>query len=169
SLTEKEILHYNTNFKVNPPLRSEEDRKALIEGLKKGIIDVIASDHAPHTFFDKEKEFNKAPFGMIGLETLVPLIFMNLIEPGHLSINEAIKKITMNPAKILKMKYDGIHTNSIADITVIDPKLKITYKTEDILSKGKNSPFIGQILKGLPVLTIVEGKIIMKNRKLILH
>ncbi len=166
TLTEKEIVNYDTNFKVNPPLRTEEDRKALIQGLKKGTLDVIASDHAPHTQFDKEKEFNLAPFGMIGLETLVPLVFMKLIEPKYLSLIDAIRKITLNPAKILKLKYDGIRENSLADITVIDPNLEIIYKQEDILSKGKNSPFINKKLKGLPVLTVVNGKIVMKNRKL---
>lgn len=166
SLTEKEIVNYDTNFKVNPPLRTEEDRKALIQGLRKGTLDVIASDHAPHTQFDKEKEFNLAPFGMIGLETLVPLVFMKLIEPKYLSLIDAIRKITLNPANILKLKYDGIQENSLADITVIDPNLEIIYKQEDILSKGKNSPFINKKLKGLPVLTVINGKIVMKNRKL---
>lgn len=167
TLTDKEIVDYNTSFKVNPPLGSEEDRKALIEGLKKGIIDVIASDHAPHTQFDKEREFSNAPFGMIGLETLVPLTFMELITPKHLSIQEAIKKLTINPANILKLKYDGIHNNSLADITVIDPQLESIYKKEDIISKGNNSPFINKKLKGLPVLTVVEGEIVMKDRKII--
>lgn len=167
SLTEKETVNYDSNFKVNPPLRSEIDKQAVINGLKKGIVDVIASDHAPHTQFDKEKEFDKASFGMIGLETLVPIVFMNLIEPKHLTLMEAVKKITINPAKILKLKYNGIKNNEIADITVIDPKMEITYKREDIVSKGKNSPFIGKKLKGLPVLTVVEGKVVMKNRKLV--
>jgi len=167
SLTEKETNNYDTNFKVNPPLRSEIDKKALLKGLKNGIVDVIASDHAPHTQFDKEKEFDKAPFGMIGLETLVPLTFMNLIETKYLTIKEAIKKMTLHPARILKLKYKGIKAHEIADITVIDPKLETIYRKEDIVSKGKNSPFINKKLKGLPVLTVVEGKIVMKNRKLV--
>jgi len=167
SLTEKDIEGYNTNYKMNPPLRSEIDKKAVIQGLKEGIIDVIASDHAPHTQFDKEKEFNKAPFGIIGLETLVPLTFMNLIEPKHLSLFEAIKKITINPAKILKIDYQGIKIGAKADITVIDPNLELIYKPENILSKGKNSPFINKKLKAFPVLTVLEGKVIMKDRKLL--
>lgn len=166
SLTENEILDYNTNMKVNPPLRSEEDRKALISGLKRGVIDVIATDHAPHTQFDKEKEFSQAPFGMSGLETAVPVIFMSLITPGHLSVNEVIKKLTLNPAKILRLEYKGIKEKSLADITVINPDLEIQFTADLMESKGKNSPFLNKKLKGFPVLTVVNGRIIMKNRKL---
>lgn len=166
SLTESEIISYDTNTKVNPPLRTEEDRKGLIYGLKKGVIDVIASDHAPHTLFDKEKEYNYAPFGMIGLETMVPLIFMNIIEPGHLKLIDAIRKITLNPARILKLDYQGIKENSVADITVINPDLELIYTIDKIESKGKNSPFLNKKLKAFPVLTIVNGKVVMKDRRL---
>ncbi len=166
SLTENDIVDYNSNFKMNPPLRTEEDKNAVIEGLKNGTIDVIATDHAPHTLFEKEREFDYAPFGIIGLETLVPLTFMNLVEPGHLSVFDAIQKITLNPAKILKIEKDGIKQNVIADITVINPELELIYKKEDIVSKGQNSPFIGKKLKAFPVMTIVRGKVVMKNRKI---
>jgi len=165
ALSDKDIPGYDTNYKVNPPLRSEEDRKALIAGLKDGTIDVIASDHAPHTIFEKEKEFNYAPFGIIGLETVVPLTFMHLIEPGHLSIMEAISKLTINPAKILNIKRNNITEGEVADITVINPNLELIYKKELIASKSINSPFINKKLKAFPVLTIVQGKIIMEREK----
>lgn len=165
SLTDKEIVNYDTNYKVNPPLRSEEDRKELVEALKDGTIDVIASDHAPHTIFEKDKEFNYAPFGIIGLETVVPLVFMNLIEPGHLTPMQAIEKLTKNPAQITKIKDTGIEEGGVADITVIDPQLELIYKKEMIASKGINSPFIDKKLKGFAVLTIVDGKIVMKRDK----
>ncbi len=167
SLSDKEIVDYNTNVKMNPPLRSEEDRKALINGLKDGTIDVIASDHAPHTVFEKDKEFNYAPFGIIGLETVVPLVFMNLVSPKFLTIPQAIEKLTKNPAKILKLKKMGIKENEIADITVINPELEIVYTQDKIVSKAVNSPFLGKKLKGFPVLTVVDGKIIMRDRKLL--
>ncbi len=167
ALTENDIEPYNTNYKINPPLREEKDRKALIEGLKKGIIDVIASDHAPHTIFEKERTFDEAPFGIIGLETLVPLSFMNLVQPGHLSVFELIKKLTLNPARILNIEKPGVKKGAIADITVINPELELVYKKEDILSKGVNSPFIGKKLKAFPVMTIVNGKVVMKDRMII--
>ncbi len=167
SLTDKEIVNYDTNYKINPPLRSEEDRKALIEGLKDNTIDVIASDHAPHTIFEKDKEFNYAPFGIIGLETVVPLVFMYLIEPGHLSLMQAIEKLTKNPAQITKIKDTGIEEGGIADITVIDPELELVYTKDMVASKGINSPFIGKKLKGFPTLTVVNGKIVMKDRILV--
>ncbi len=166
SLTEDDIVDYDANFKMNPPLRSEEDRKALIKGLQDDTIEVIASDHAPHTLFEKEREFDLAPFGIIGLETVVPLTFMNLINPGFLSIFDAIKKLTLNPSKILKIKKEGIKKNVLADITVINPELEFIYNKDMIVSKGTNSPFLGKKLKSFPVMTIVEGKMVMKDRKI---
>ncbi len=167
SLTENDIIDYDSNFKMNPPLRTEEDKKAVIKGLKTDVIDVIATDHAPHTMFEKEREFDYAPFGIIGLETLVPLIFMNLIQPKHLTLFDAIKKVTLNPAKILKIKKEGIKKNVIADITVINPEIELVYEKKNIISKGHNSPFRGKKLKSFPVMTIVQGKIVMRDRKLL--
>ncbi|MBN1898934.1 MAG: dihydroorotase [Spirochaetes bacterium] len=167
SLTDKEIINYDTNYKINPPLRSEEDRKALLKGLKDNTIDVIATDHAPHTVFEKDQEFNHAPFGIIGLETAIPLIFMNLVEKKALGISQALEKVTKNPCRIMKIRKNGLREGEVADITVIDPELQLVYTKKMIVSKGMNSPFIGKKLKGFPTLTVVNGKIVMKDRRLL--
>lgn len=167
SLTEEKLSDFDTNYKMNPPLRTEADRKAMIRGLKDGTIDVIASDHAPHTIFEKEREFDFAPFGIIGLETLVPLSFTELVKPGHLTEIQVIEKLTKNPSRILGLPCEGLKPGAPADITVIDMKTIREYKKEDIISKGCNTPFIGASLIGWPILTVVDGKVIMQNRKLL--
>ncbi len=162
SLTEEAVLEYNTLAKVNPPLRTEEDVKAIRDALKQGIIDVIASDHAPHSILEKEVEFDRAENGMIGLETTIPLSF-NLFREGYISLIELAKKLSYNPAKILKLEGGKLAKEEWADITIIDPGLEWELKEEEILSKSKNSPFIGYKLKGRAVVVIVKGKILLNR------
>lgn len=165
SLTQEDITNYDTNFKVNPPLRTKDDVKEIFKGLKDKTIDCIASDHAPHTLMEKEKEFNSAPFGMVGLETTVPLVFTKLVFGGVLTLFEAIEKLTINPARILSLNKGTLSLGEPADVSVIDPEMEQLITAEWFVSKSKNSPFIGKKLKGFAVLTIVDGNIVMENQK----
>jgi len=163
SLTDEDLKTYNTNFKVSPPLRTPEDIKAIKEGLKDGTIDAIATDHAPHLDNEKELEFDYAPFGMIGLETALSLSIMKLVDEGVLSIEELIQKMATNPAKIIGINKGILDINKEADITIFDPEKEWVYEKEKIVSKAKNSPYIGQTLKGKVINVIVSGKILMKG------
>ncbi len=165
TLTDEDAKGYDTNMKVNPPLALAEDIEALKKGLKDGTIDVIATDHAPHSANEKEKEFNYAPFGMIGLETALSLSVMNLIDKGILTWPELIEKIALNPSDILGYEGGTLKEGAIADITIIDPKAEWTYTEEEIKSKSKNSPFIGWKLKGKVTDVIAEGKIVLSGVK----
>lgn len=159
TLTDEAVSSYDPQTKVNPPLRSKADVVALQAGLKDGTIDVIATDHAPHTQEEKELEFELAPFGMVGLETAVGLVWTKLVIPGILTSCEAVAKMTVNPARILNLKKGLIEIGAEADITVIDPELTCVIKPEEFASKGRNTPFSGWSLKGLPVATIVGGEV----------
>ena len=166
SLTEEACEGFNTNAKVNPPLRTERDVKALKEGLADGTIDVIASDHAPHAFDEKNVEYDRAPFGIAGLETTVGLIFKELVAPGILSLPAAIAKMTINPARILGIDSGILAPGARADITVIDPEREEVVNPEEMVGLGKNTPFAGYRLKGIPVGTIVGGRVLMWDRRL---
>ncbi len=155
-----EVLEtFDTNYKVNPPLRSEEDRKAIIEGLRDGTIDCIATDHAPHTRAEKELEFTRAPSGMIGLETALSLCIMELINHHQFSWLELIKKLTLNPARILNEKLGVLQPGLPADIAMIDPEKRWRYTENRIQSRSKNSPLLNRELKGKVVGLIVKGDI----------
>ncbi len=166
SLSEEDVQGYDTNTKINPPLRTKDDIKALCEGLADGTIDCIVSDHAPHLDVEKDLEYNIAPFGIIGLETMLPLIFTNLVSKKILNLNQAIAKLTVNPANILGLEKGSLSIGSDADLTIIDLNLKKKIGNE-FTSQSKNSPFIGMELKGFPVTTIVGGKVVMKDGKLV--
>ena len=167
TLTEEAVIGYNTSAKMNPPLRTRKDVDAVKQGLADGTIDCIASDHAPHTGYEKEQEFNFAPFGIIGLETLVPLVMAQLVTPGVLSLPEAIRKMTVHPARILGIDKGTLSVGEDADVTLIDPELELTYSRDKVVSKSHNSPFFGWMMKGWPVATIVAGQIVMQDRKLL--
>jgi dihydroorotase len=160
-LTEKLVNGYNTNAKMNPPLRSEDDLKAIREGLRDGTIDVIATDHAPHEASEKDVEFDKAPFGIVGLETALPLT-LKLVEDGVLSLTDAISKITINPANILGLNKGTLAVGSDADITIINPEEIWQIDVKKFKSKGKNSPFSGWNVKGTANTVIING--IIKGR-----
>jgi len=166
SLSEEDVRGYDTNTKINPPLRTKDDIKALCEGLADDTIDCIASDHAPHLDVEKDLEYNMAAFGIIGLETMLPLILTNLVSKKILNLNQAIEKLTVNPANILGLEKGSLSIGSDADLTIIDLNLKKKIGNE-FTSQSKNSPFVGMELQGFPVATIVGGKIVMKDGKLV--
>ncbi len=166
SLTDEDVklMNYDTNTKMKPPLRSKNDLEECLVGLQDGTIDCIASDHAPHTDVEKDVEFMFAPFGIIGLETTIPLTFMNLVEKGVFSINEAVNKLSVNPAQILNLKNKGsLKVGADADVTIINPDLEIEITPSFFHSKSKNSPFIDRKLKGFAVMTIVDGEIVFRR------
>lgn len=163
-LTDKEIgKEFNTNLRVNPPLRTEQDREAVIEALVDGTIDCIASDHAPHSVEDKDAEFDKAPPGMIGLETSVGLIKTYLIDKGYMTWADVIRRMSYNPARILNLEGGTLAIGSVADITIIDPEKKWTVKANKFRSLSKNSPFIDYKLKGQIFKTILDGKVVFEQ------
>ncbi|MGC8735731.1 MAG: dihydroorotase [Dissulfurimicrobium sp.] len=159
SLTEEAVLGYDVNAKVNPPLRTEEDRLAVIDGLRDGTIDVIATDHAPHSILEKEKEFETAANGMIGLETALPLA-LELVRAGVLTPLELIRRMSLNPRKILGIQGGRIKPGGAADLCVIDPEAMFVVNRENLRSRSLNTPFLGKTLKGRAVLTVSCGKIV---------
>jgi dihydroorotase len=165
-LTDEEIgKTFNPNLKVNPPLRTRDDVEAVIEGLVDGTIDCIASDHAPHQAEDKDCEFDQAPSGMIGLETSLALIKTHLIDKGYLSWADAIRKLTINPARILKLEGGTLAAGSVADIAVIDPDKTWTVTPDSFRSRSKNSPFIGTSLTGKVAATILGGRVVYREEQ----
>ncbi len=162
TLTEENVIGYNTNAKVNPPLRTPEDIKAIKAGLKDGTIDIIASDHAPHASHEKEIEFDYASFGMIGLETSLSLI-LNLVNEGVLTISDAISKTTINSARLLKLNKGTLKEGSGADLTIIDTDKEWVVDVNNFKSKSKNTPYAGWKMKGKAVMTIVRGKIVYET------
>jgi dihydroorotase len=154
---------YDTNFKMNPPLRSARDRDAILEGLADGTIEVLCSDHAPHCDYEKEVEFDYAPFGITGLETELALSLMQLYHARRLSLSDVIARFTAAPARILRLKKGTLGLGADADVTVIDPDAAWICHQQDSASKSRNSPFDGWPLKGRAVLTIVGGKIVWRE------
>ncbi len=154
SLTDSIVCSFDTNTKVNPPLRSNDDVEALKEGLKDGTIDVIASDHAPHSFDEKQIEYLFAPSGIVGLETSVGLSFTELVWKNYLDIYQLIEKYSVNPRKILHLPPIKIIEGEEANLTIIDPELEWTVDVGKFKSKSKNSPFNGRMLKGKPIAVL---------------
>ena len=159
SLTEEACVNYDTNFKMNPPLRTEKDRLAVIEGLKDGTIDCIVTDHAPHHIDEKDIEFSLANNGIIGFETAFAVGYTYLVKPGYLTLSELTEKMTVNPSKILKLGRGTLNTGMPADLMLADLNASFVYTKEEILSKDTNSPYIGNTLDGRVKLTITGGKI----------
>ncbi|MFA5090235.1 MAG: dihydroorotase [Candidatus Omnitrophota bacterium] len=162
SLNEEAVLGYDTNFKMNPPLRSKEDVQALKKGLKEGIIDVIASDHAPHTENEKEIEFERAEFGVIGLETILAVGITELVEPGFLDWPSLVEKLALNPARILGIDKGTLSPGKDADLVIIDKEKEWLVEREGLISKSRNCPFLGRKLKGKVEYTFLGGKIAYK-------
>lgn len=161
SLTDASIKNYNTNSKMNPPLRSEQDREAICQGLADGTIDAIATDHAPHSIIEKAVEFDQAANGIIGLETAVPL-GLKLVEAGIIDITDLIEKMSKNPARILGLK-NGLEIGKTADITIIDPEISYCIDADRFQSLSRNTPFDGWDVKGRAVLTMVGGKVVYQD------
>jgi len=161
ALTDEVLEHYNTDFKMKPPLRTEEDREALLKGLKDGTIDTIATDHAPHTDEEKMAEFQDAPVGVIGLETAVGVALTKLYHGKILNLSEIVMKMSTRPAEILKLPngFGEIKVGTEANLTLVDVNQEWTVRQEEFVSKSKNSCFIGTKLKGKTVATICRGKL----------
>jgi dihydroorotase len=156
-LEDKDLATYNTHLKINPPLRGGEDRAAMIEALKDGTIDCIASDHAPHAAQEKQVEFDAAPPGSVGLETMFPLVMTHLVEPGHLSLPEALALITHKPAECIGIPGGRLAAGESADLVLFDPEEQWTVHPDDLHSKSKNSAFIGMTVTGRVKHTILDG------------
>ena len=158
TLNHEAVLKYGTLAKMNPPLRTEKDRLEIIEGLKDGTIDLIATDHAPHSMEEKSKELTSAPSGIIGLETSLSLGITSLVEPGHLTLPELLEKMTINPAKLYTLPAGRMEINTPGDLVIFDPKEEWT--PNDFASKSCNTPFKGVTLKGKIHYTICGGKVV---------
>lgn len=164
TLTDKAVEGYDTNTKMSPPLRSEEHLEAILEGLKDGTIDAIATDHAPHHADEKALEYDRAPMGITGLETAIGLAFNELVHKGIIDLVRLVELCSSNPAKIFNIPNRGtLKVGSVADVTILDPDLIWTYKNADSKSKSKNSPFDNWQFTGAAVATIVGGKIVYKR------
>lgn len=160
TLTDKAVMTYDANHKMNPPLRTQADVDALKDGIKSGVIDMIATDHAPHHIDEKNCEFQKAANGIIGLESSASLTNTELVENDYLTPMGFVEKLSYNPAKMLDIDKGNIEIGKIADITLFDPKETYTFGLKDIASKSKNSPFIGREMTGRVKCTIVDGKVV---------
>ncbi len=161
TLTDSYLETYDSNYKMNPPLRSERHVEALKKALKDGVIDCISTDHAPHSLVEKQMEFDQSSFGIIGLETALPLS-LNLVREGLLEPMNLIEKMTINPARVIGVDRGTLSQGAVADVTVINPDLEWTYDVDQIKSRSQNSPFLGWTLHGRATHTISAGKIIHK-------
>ncbi len=162
TLTDRSVYGYNTDAKMNPPLRTQEDVDAILEGISDGTIDVIATDHAPHSQDEKNVEFDLAPFGIVGLETALSLS-LELVEKGIITLEEMIRKLAVVPSEIVGIERGTLVPGSIADLVVFDPGMSRTINPEEFFSKSRNTPFSGWELKGLVSYTIVSGKVVFSR------
>ena len=168
ALTEEAVKDYDTNAKVNPPLKSKADVRAILRGLKDGTIDVIATDHAPHNIEEKNVEFDSAANGMVGLETALALVLTRLVDTRILTLKQAAEKLTSAPARILKLTGKGtLHVGADADVIVVDPRAEWIVDPSKFASKSRNTPFSGWKLKGKVIYTIVGGRIVVREGKLV--
>jgi dihydroorotase len=161
-LHDQQIDPNDADWKVNPPLRTEEDRLACVEAFLDGTLDIVATDHAPHSREEKQKHFTEAPFGMIGLELAFPLMYTHFVKTGKMTLPELIDRMSTRPAAIFRLAGGFIAPDAVADLTVMDLKLEKTITPGMFFSKGNNTPFKGQKAQGWPVLTIMDGKITYK-------
>jgi dihydroorotase len=163
SLTDRELTGYDSNFKMKPPLRSDSDRAALVEGVASGIVDVIATDHAPHPGSEKMQEFEKCPFGVIGLETALGVALEVLYHSGKIGLMRLVELFTTGPARVLHLNRGTLAVGAPADVTLFAPELEWTYDVNHSFSKSNNSPYHGKKFRGGPVATIVGGRIVWRR------
>ena len=163
SFTVKEVLESGVNAKMNPPLRDEKDRLAIIEGIKDGTIDCIITDHAPHAEEEKARGLASAPNGIIGFETALGATVTNLVVPGHITYQDMVRVMSYNPAKLLGIDRGEIAEGKVADLTIFDPNKEYVYLKENIVSKSKNTPWINKKLKGQVRYTVVSGRIVYER------
>jgi dihydroorotase len=159
-------IRYDTNVKMNPPLREAADRDAMLEGIADGTVDVIATDHAPHHADEKLVEFDRAPFGIVGLETCVPLVFDRLVHAGRIGVGRAVALLSTNPARVFRLPGGSLADGVPADITILAPDAAVTIRAKDLKSKSKNTPFDGWQLRGSVAATIVGGRMVYENEGL---
>ncbi|MFD1038056.1 dihydroorotase [Virgibacillus byunsanensis] len=162
-LHEESVETDDANFKMNPPLRAKEDQEALLEGLLDGTIDFIATDHAPHGEEEKSLGFQKAPFGIVGLETAFSLLYTNLVQTNKITLHQLVDWLTIKPARVFQLPYGMLEEGVAADLTVVNLTKEMKIDKNTFFSKGKNTPFHNWSTKGTPVLTIVDGKIVYKE------
>ncbi len=162
SLTEDAVLGYNTNAKMNPPLRTARDVEALREAVRDGTIDVIATDHAPHHYDEKEREFADAPNGIVGLETALGVIVTWLVEPGIIDVRQLVERMGVAPARVFSLAGGTLRPGSMADVTVFDPAAQWTVDPTRFQSKGRNTPYAGERLRGRAEYTIVDGRVVYR-------
>jgi dihydroorotase len=163
SLTEESVRGYKTDAKMNPPLRTARDVEALREAVKDGTIDLVATDHAPHHYDEKEREFADAPNGIVGLETALAVVVTNLVEKGHLGFPDLIERMACSPARIFNLPGGSLKKGVAADVTVFDPKARWTVDPSRFLSKGRNTPYSGMPLVGRAACTIVAGTVVYRS------
>ena len=160
TLTDEACENYRTEAKVNPPLRSAQDREAVIEGFVDGTLDVLATDHAPHHYDEKEQAFEDAPFGLVGLETALGIVLTHIVGKNLLSLSDAIERMSSAPARAFNLPGGSLREGQIADVTVFDPNREWIVNPSQLLSKSKNTPFAGWRLNGRAVLTVVGGRVV---------
>ena len=156
-------VKYDTNLKMNPPLREEADRDAMLDGIADGTVDLIATDHAPHHADEKMLEFDRAPFGIVGLETAVPLVFDRLVHPGLISLPRMVELLSTNPARVFNLPGGALTPGAPADVTILAPDVRTIVRATALKSKSRNTPFDGWELRGGVAATIVEGRIVYRN------
>ncbi|WP_078391556.1 dihydroorotase [Shouchella patagoniensis] len=166
-LCEDDIEGQDTNYKMNPPLRGKDDRDALIAGLLDGTIDFIATDHAPHTLEEKNTSIERAPFGIVGLESAFQLLYTHLVKPGTFTLKQLLDWLTIKPAQTFNLPYGTLTVGAEADLTLIDLTAKETIDPNTFYSKGKNTPFAGWTCEGIPQTTIVAGETVYKKERII--
>ena len=163
TLTDDVVNNFDTSTKVNPPLRTAEHVQAMVEGLKDGTIDAIVTDHSPHAFEEKDREYRFAPSGFPSLETALGVILTSLYHSGKFSLPEIIEKMSSNPAKVFNLNRGSLEVGKVADVVIFDPELEWAVDDKKFYTRGTHCPFVGKTLKGKAVATIVNGKIVMKN------
>jgi dihydroorotase len=163
SLTEESVRGYDTNAKMNPPLRTAEDVEALVEAVKDGTIDLIATDHAPHHYDEKEREFADAPNGIVGLETALAVVVTNLVEKGALDFSALVDRMACTPARLFNLPGGSLKRGAVADVTVFNPSERWKVDPSQFLSKGRNSPYTGMTLVGRAACTIVAGSVVYRS------
>ncbi|KMY19770.1 dihydroorotase [Bacillus pumilus] len=166
-LCDTDIPGLDTNYKMNPPLRGKEDREALIEGLLDGTIDFIATDHAPHTEEEKNETMQRAPFGIVGLETAFPLLYTRFVKTGEWTLKKLVDYMTIKPAEAFSLPYGKLEEGQTADITLIDLNKEMAIDKKSFLSKGQNTPFDKLTVSGWPVMTLASGKVVYEEGRLV--
>lgn len=168
ALTDADVAGYDTHFKMNPPLRTEADRRALIEAVKDGTIDCVATDHAPHTNYEKDKEFDYAPFGVVGLETALPVTLDILHRQGGMSLSAVLALMTCKPASLVKLAAGTLAPGTAADVTIFDPEERWTVESAKFFSKSANSPWLGRELRARVKFTVVGGRVVFEEGRIVL-